>query len=106
MTRSAPEPSQWVQSLCTYGDVRAHLGWEAAPEVPGHVTVLEPTLTERQGPVLQDTWRHVRACSTPYLDLKLVRRGTRSAGYRHLVWIGWRALTHRERGLPYRARQS
>jgi hypothetical protein len=45
------------------------------------MAALEPTLAGRLGAVLQDMWRCVGARPTPCLDLKLVRRGTRSTGY-------------------------
>jgi hypothetical protein len=62
--------------------IGAHLGREADSGTIGHVAASEPILARRQGPVLQNTWRHVGAHHAPYLDLKLVYRGTQSAGYR------------------------
>jgi hypothetical protein len=62
--------------------IGAHLGQEADSGAIGYVAASEPILARRQGPMLQNTWRHVSAHHTPYLDLKLVYRGTQSAGYR------------------------
>jgi hypothetical protein len=47
----------------------------------GHVTPPEPTLAGRRGSELQGMWQRVHARLSPRLDLKLVCRGTRSAGY-------------------------
>jgi hypothetical protein len=68
--------------LDTRRHVGAHLGWKAGPGATGHVTASEPTSTRRQDPVLLDMWWCVGARHIPYLDLKLVHGGTRSAGYR------------------------
>jgi hypothetical protein len=53
---------------------------EVGSGATGHMVASESTSAEGQGPVLQGTWRRVGARHTPCLDLKLVRRGTRSAG--------------------------
>jgi hypothetical protein len=55
MTRGVPEPSQWVWSHDTRGDIRAYLGWEAGSKAARHVVVSEPAVAGGQGPVLQDT---------------------------------------------------
>jgi hypothetical protein len=47
------------------------------------VKVPELTSIGRRGPELPGTWQRVDARPAPYLGLKLVCRGTRSAGYRH-----------------------
>jgi hypothetical protein len=52
-----------IRSHWTHDSPGAHLGWDV-------------------GSVLQGTWRHVDACPTSYLDLKLLCRSTRSAGCR------------------------
>jgi hypothetical protein len=70
-----------LRSHDTCGDVRARLGWEAGPRAAGHMAAPKPTSAGRQDPVLQDTWRRLGACPAPSLDLKLIRRGTRSARY-------------------------
>jgi hypothetical protein len=48
----------------------------------GHVAALEPTLSGWLDPVLWGTWHRAGAHPAPCLDLKLICRGTRSAGYR------------------------
>jgi hypothetical protein len=47
----------------------------------------EPILAGRRGPEPYDTWQCVDACPTTCLDLKLVCRGTWSAGYRQSISI-------------------
>jgi hypothetical protein len=112
-THDALEPSPWVQSQGTRGDVGAHLDWKAGPRAAGHVATPKPTSTWRQDPVLLDMWQHVGAHlgwkagpratghvvalvlldmwrrmgahPIPCLDLKLVRMGTWSARYRHYL---------------------
>jgi hypothetical protein len=51
-------------------------------ETAGHVEVSELTSIGRRGPELQGMWQRVDARPAPCLDLNLVCRGTRSAGYR------------------------
>jgi hypothetical protein len=46
------------------------------------MAALEPTLVGRLDLVLKGTWRRVGAHPALCLDVKLVCRGTRSAGYR------------------------
>jgi hypothetical protein len=81
-TRHAPEPSQWVRCLRTRGNTGAHLGWEAGSGDAGHVAASDPTSAGRLDPMSWDTWQRVGARLVLCLDLRLVRRGTRSAGYR------------------------
>jgi hypothetical protein len=56
---------------------------EAGFGVTVHVAMPEPASTGRQGLEPQGTWQCTDACPPPCLGLKLVRGGTRSAGYRH-----------------------
>jgi hypothetical protein len=79
-TRGALEPSQRVRSHDTRGGAGALLIREVGSGAAGHMVASESTSAEGQGPVLQGTWRRVGARHAPYLDLKLVRWGTRSAG--------------------------
>jgi hypothetical protein len=82
MTRGAPEPSQRLWSHDTRGGTGALPIREADSRAARHVAVLEPTSARRQVSVLRDMWRCVAAHPALYLDLKLIRGGTRSAGYR------------------------
>jgi hypothetical protein len=70
-----------VWSHRTRGGTGALFCREAGSGATGHVVALEPTFVGRQGPVLHGTWRHVDACLTLCLDLKLICRGIRSALY-------------------------
>jgi hypothetical protein len=65
VVRHDPEPQDTWRS-------GALLIRDASSRAVGHVAALEPALTEGQGLVLLDMWRHVGAAS--YLGLKLVRR--------------------------------
>jgi hypothetical protein len=66
----------------THDSTRAHLGREVRSGAAGHVEVPELTSIGRRGPELHGTWQRMDARPAPCLDLKLVYRGTRSAGYR------------------------
>jgi hypothetical protein len=77
-TRGATEPSQLVRSNGTCGGAEAVLIRVAGSRAAGHMATLEPTSTEGQGPVLEDTWQRVGAHPAPYLGLKLVCSGTDS----------------------------
>jgi hypothetical protein len=68
------------------------VGHAAAPEPAGverrgskvarHMAVLEPSHLGSRDPELRDQLRRVDARPAPSPNLELVRRGTRSAGYR------------------------
>jgi hypothetical protein len=77
-TCGAPEPSQRVQSHGTRDSDGALLIKEAESRAAKHVAASKPTLTGRYGSVLQVTWRRMDACPAPYLDLKIIYRGTQS----------------------------
>jgi hypothetical protein len=80
--RCPPYQGGGIRSHWTHGDTGALPIREAESGATGHVAAPDPTLARRQGPVLQGTWWHVGACPAPCLDLKLVCKGIRSAGYR------------------------
>jgi hypothetical protein len=71
-----------VRSHGTRGGVGALPIREVGSEATGHVAAPEPASVGRHGPALQGTWRRVGTHPTPCLYLKLVCRGSRSAGYR------------------------
>jgi hypothetical protein len=75
------------QSLGTHGGPRAAPSREGEPEPRGHMAPLEMPRAGSRSTSRGDTWRP-RSCPQPggrsrCLDLKLVRGGTRSSGYRH-----------------------
>jgi hypothetical protein len=79
---SPPLQGGRIRSCKTRGGPEALPIMEVRPRATGHVVALEPTSGGRQGLVLQGTWRRVGARLAHYLDLKFVRRGTRSVEYR------------------------
>jgi hypothetical protein len=80
--RSPPFQGDEVQSHDTRDSAGPLPIRDVGSEATRHVEALEPTLAGRQGLMLQGTWQRVGACPTPCLGLKIVCRGTRSAGYR------------------------
>jgi hypothetical protein len=68
------------------GNAGAHLSQEVRSGAIGHMAVPEPISAGRRVPKPEGTWQHVDAHSATYLDVKLVCRGTWSAGYRQR-WI-------------------
>jgi hypothetical protein len=82
-----PEPGAGAQAAGTRGDPGAAPIREREPELRGHVVAPELPRARSGSPSRGDTWRR-QSCSQPgsgsrCLDLKLVRGGTRSSGYRH-----------------------
>jgi hypothetical protein len=86
---------------------RTPLGRKARSGAAGHVEVPELTSIGRRGPELQGTWQHVNAHPTPCLDLKLVYRDTRSAGYRQItINLGRIYAAHNMRRQPSKVLQT
>jgi hypothetical protein len=85
--QSCPESGAGVRAAGTRGGPGAAPSWEWEPMPQEHVTAPELPRAGSMSPSRGDTWRP-RSCPQPKgrsrcLDLKLVRGGTRSSGYRH-----------------------
>jgi hypothetical protein len=64
------------------GSTGAHLSKEVRSGTAEHVTTPKPISAERCDPKLQLTWQHMNVRTTPYFNLELVYRDTRSSGCR------------------------
>jgi hypothetical protein len=83
--RSPPLQGCRVRSHGTRGGTGALRIRNARSGATGHVAAPKPTLAGRQGPVLHGMWQRMDARTAPCLELKLIHRGIRSAGYRQ--WL-------------------
>jgi hypothetical protein len=79
---SPPQLGGKVRNRGVCGNAGAHLSQEVRSGAIGHMAALEPISAGRRGPEPEGTWQHVDAHPSTCLDVKLVCRGTWSAGYR------------------------